>query len=148
MRIFRYRRPFGLYVALAFSAGVLVSGLFFYRHGSVRPGEFDTRDAGETVRQFTEELALYAALAFSAGALVSGLYFYRRGSLRLRELDARHAAGLRAAEETIGRLTEELRRERSLTGELRKHNNATLRAAAPAALSGGMVVEKPGVRGV
>jgi hypothetical protein len=147
MRIFRYRRFFWLYVALAFSAGVLVWGLFLYLHSSVRPGELDTRDAGEIVRQFAEKLALYVVPAFSAGVFVSGLYFHRRGSLRLGELDARRAAELRGAEETIGRLTDELGRERSLTGELRKHN-AALRAAAPAVLSGGMVVEKPGVREV
>jgi hypothetical protein len=60
---------------------------------------------------------LYLILAFLAGALLSGLFFYREGSVGIRELDTKYAGELRGATETIGRLTEELGRERGINRE-------------------------------
>jgi hypothetical protein len=72
---------------------------------------------------FRHRLVLYLLLAFAAGCLVSGLFFHWRGSVGIGELDTRYAGELRGATETIGRLTEELGRERSLNRELREHNS-------------------------
>jgi hypothetical protein len=66
---------------------------------------------------------VYLVIAFSAGCLVTGLFFHRQGSGRIRELDTRYAGELRGAAETIGRLTEELGRERGINRELREHNS-------------------------
>jgi hypothetical protein len=62
---------------------------------------------------------LYLVLAFLAGCILSGLYFHRKGSVGIRELDNRYAGELRGATETIGRLTEELGRERGINIENR-----------------------------
>jgi hypothetical protein len=75
------------------------------------------------VRPFRFSLIVYLIIAFSAGAVLAGLFFYRQGSLRIRELDTRYAGELRSANETIGRLTEELGRERGINQELREHNS-------------------------
>ncbi|MDR0623982.1 MAG: hypothetical protein LBG10_06075 [Treponema sp.] len=66
---------------------------------------------------------LYLVLAFAAGCLLSGLFFAQRGSLDIRALDSRYAGELRGAAETIGRLTEELGRERGINQDLRDHNS-------------------------
>jgi hypothetical protein len=55
--------------------------------------------------------------------MVTGLFFHRQGSDRIRALDTRYAGELRGAAQTIGRLTEELDRERSINQELREHNS-------------------------
>jgi hypothetical protein len=70
-----------------------------------------------------QRLAVYLLLAFAAGSLAAGLFFHRQGSGRIRELDTRYAGELRSASETIGRLTEELGRERGISQELREHNS-------------------------
>jgi hypothetical protein len=56
------RHRFILYLVLAFLAGCILSGLFFYRKGSVEIRELDTKYAGElrgateTIGRLTEEL--------------------------------------------------------------------------------------------
>jgi hypothetical protein len=65
---------------------------------------------------------VYLVIAFAAGCLAAGLFFHRQGSGRIRALDTRYAGELRGADETIGRLTEELGRERGINQELRERN--------------------------
>ena len=62
-------------------------------------------------------------LAFAAGAVLSGLFFYRKGLGTVGELDRRYAFEYGRAAETIGRLEEELERERELNRDLWEHNN-------------------------
>ena len=62
-------------------------------------------------------------LAFASGAVLSGLFLHRQRSATTGELDNQYALEYRRAAETIGRLEEELGRERELTRELREHNN-------------------------
>jgi len=55
--------------------------------------------------------------------LVSGgVFFHRQGSGTTGELDHRHAEEYGRAVEAIGRLAEELERERDINRELREHN--------------------------
>jgi len=67
--------------------------------------------------------SLYLLLAFLCGALAAGLFSHRQGSRTIGELDRRYAAEHGRAEETVGRLTEELIRERELNRRLQEHNN-------------------------
>jgi len=62
-------------------------------------------------------------LAFAAGTVLSGFFFYRKGTGTVGELDRRYALEHGRAAETIGRLEEELERERDLNRDLREHNN-------------------------
>jgi hypothetical protein len=71
---------------------------------------------------FRFRFVLYLILAFAAGCLAAGLFFSRQRSVGIRELDTRYAGELSGAAETIGRLTEELGRERGINRELREHN--------------------------
>jgi hypothetical protein len=76
-----------------------------------------------TVSPFRRYFVFFLILAFLAGGILSGLFFYRQGSGGIRELDTRYAGELGRATETIGRLTEELGRERGINRELRDHNS-------------------------
>jgi hypothetical protein len=75
-----------------------------------------------TASPFRRHFVFFLVLAFLAGCIFSGLFFYRQGSVGIRELDTKYAGELGRATETIGRLTEELGRERGINRELRDHN--------------------------
>jgi len=66
---------------------------------------------------------LYLLLAFLAGCLCAGLFFNRQRFTNIGELDKRYANEHARATETIGRLEEELGRERELNRQLREYNN-------------------------
>jgi len=66
---------------------------------------------------------LYLLLSFLCGALVTGFFFNRQGTGSIGELDRRYDKEHGRAAEIIGRLTEELERERELNRELREHNS-------------------------
>ncbi|MDR0668549.1 MAG: hypothetical protein LBF95_00570 [Treponema sp.] len=72
---------------------------------------------------FRFRFVLYLVVAFAAGCLLSGLFFHWQGSLGIRALDTRYNQELRGAAETIGRLTEELGRERGINRDLREYNS-------------------------
>ena len=62
-------------------------------------------------------------ISFLAGFVAGELYFNRQGSGSAGELDRQFAAEHGRATETIGRLAEELERERALSRELREYNH-------------------------
>jgi len=66
---------------------------------------------------------LYLLLAFLAGCLCTGLFFNRQRFANIGKLDKRYSNQHARAAETIGRLEEELGRERELNRQLREHNN-------------------------
>ncbi|WP_461257817.1 hypothetical protein [Treponema sp. R80B11-R83G3] len=65
---------------------------------------------------------LYLLLAFLAGCLCAGLFFNRQRFANTGILDKRYANQHARAAETIGRLEEELERERGINKQLREHN--------------------------
>jgi hypothetical protein len=69
-------------------------------------------------------------LAFIAGCLAAGFFFYRYGSPTIGGLDNKYSFEHGRATEIIGRLEEELGRERELNRELREHNNRAREIAA------------------
>jgi len=68
-------------------------------------------------------------LAFLAGGMVAGLFFYRSRPDDIGKLDSRYNIEHRRAAEIIGRLEEELGRERELNRRLREHNNRARKLA-------------------
>jgi len=62
-------------------------------------------------------------LAFLAGIIYTGIFFHLQRPRSVGELNRRYALEHRRAAETIGRLTEELERERDLNRELREYND-------------------------
>lgn len=66
---------------------------------------------------------LYLFAAFAAGCVLSGIFFYRQRSRSIGELDQRYGHEYTGAAETIGRLEEELGKERELNRALRDHNS-------------------------
>jgi len=66
---------------------------------------------------------IYLLLAFLAGCLFAGFFLNRYRFTDAGELDKRYNKQHARAAETIGRLEEELERERRLNRELRAHNN-------------------------
>jgi hypothetical protein len=76
-----------------------------------------------TVRPLRLPFVVYLILAFSAGAVPAGVLAHRQGYDAIRELAAKYSGELRSVAETIGRLTEELERERGINQGLREHNN-------------------------
>ena len=83
---------------------------------------------------------LLLLLAFAAGCILTGLFFHQWRSGTIRELDRRYTAEHSRAAETIGRLTEELGRERELNRELRDHNSRARAIAAGLAESSNRTV--------
>jgi len=75
----------------------------------------------ETIHRFRP--LLYLLLAFLAGCLCAGLFFNRQRFANIGILDKRYANEHARATETIGRLEEELGRERELNRQLRDNNN-------------------------
>ena len=75
----------------------------------------------ETIHRFRP--ILYLLLAFLAGCLCTGLFFNRQRFANIGILDKRYANQHARAAETIGRLEEELGRERDINRQLREHNN-------------------------
>ncbi|MCL1836847.1 MAG: hypothetical protein FWG46_04790 [Treponema sp.] len=67
--------------------------------------------------------AMCMLLAFLAGTIHTGIFFHRQRPRSAGELDRRYALEHGRAAETIGRLTEELERERELNRELREYND-------------------------
>jgi len=65
---------------------------------------------------------LFLLLAFIAGGILAGFLINRQGSASIRELDNRYDLEYGRATETIGRLEDELERERDLNRQLREHN--------------------------
>jgi len=74
----------------------------------------------ENLRRFYPLLILL--LAFLAGCLFTGLLICGQRSGSIGELDSRYTLEHSRATEIIGRLEEELGRERELNRELREHN--------------------------
>ena len=66
---------------------------------------------------------MYLILAFLAGCICAGLFFNRQRFANIGILDKRYANQHARAAETIGRLEEELGRERDINRQLREHNN-------------------------
>jgi hypothetical protein len=60
--------------------------------------------------------------AFVCGAVAAGFLVYKLRPGTIGELDQRYAAEYAGATETIGRLEEELGRQRELNRQLREHN--------------------------
>ena len=75
----------------------------------------------EKIRRFIP--LFYLLLAFLAGCLVTGFFVIGQRSAASRRLDKRYADQHRGATEIIGRLEDELGRERELNRQLREHNN-------------------------
>jgi len=75
----------------------------------------------ETIHRFRP--ILYLLLAFLAGCLCTGLFFNRQRFANIGRLDKRYSDQHARAAETIGRLEEELGRERELNRQLLDHNN-------------------------
>jgi len=67
-------------------------------------------------------LLLFLLLAFIAGYLFSGLLIFGSGSGISARLDRRYDNQYTRATETIGRIENELRRERDINRQLREHN--------------------------
>ena len=65
---------------------------------------------------------LFLVLAFAAGCLCAGIFFIGQRSYTTRELDQRYYNQHDGATDIIGRLEEELGRERELNRQLREHN--------------------------
>ena len=65
---------------------------------------------------------LFLLLAFLAGGLCAGLLLNRQGPSTVGELDRRYDQQHGRATETIGRLEDELERERDINRQLREHN--------------------------
>jgi len=65
----------------------------------------------------------YIILAFIAGCLCTGLFFTGQRSGSIGKFDTRYDRQHRGATEIIGRLEEQLTRERELNRQLREHNN-------------------------
>ena len=74
----------------------------------------------EIFRRF--RLYIFILLAFLAGCIFAGLFFAGQRPAAVGELDQRYAAEYAGATEIIGRLEEELARERDLNRKLREHN--------------------------
>jgi hypothetical protein len=66
---------------------------------------------------------VYIVIAFIAGCLVAGVFLSGLRSSATGKLDKRYADQYRGATEIIGRLEDELGRERELNRQLREHNN-------------------------
>jgi hypothetical protein len=82
-------------------------------------GIFDSMQKMLYCRRFL----LFLILAFLAGCLFTGFFFDRFRFTGAGELDKRYYSQYGRAAETIGRLEEELRRERQLNSQLREHNS-------------------------
>jgi len=65
----------------------------------------------------------FILLAFITGCICTGLYFNRQRFTDIGELDKRYNSQHGRAAEIIGRLEEQLDRERQLNNQLREHNN-------------------------
>lgn len=65
---------------------------------------------------------LLLLFVFTAGFLLAGLFCCRQGSRSIGRLDRRYALEHGRAEETVGKLAEELEREREFNRRLREHN--------------------------
>jgi hypothetical protein len=78
-------------------------------------------------------------LAFSAGVVLAGFFFRRQVSCGIRELDTRQDGELRRANKTIGRLAEELCRERGINRELCAINSEHLKKDWNAVLRDGVI---------
>jgi hypothetical protein len=65
---------------------------------------------------------IYILLSFLAGCLLTGFLLYRPRPGAIRVLDKRFNSQYARAAETVGRLEEELKRERELNRQLRDHN--------------------------
>jgi len=65
---------------------------------------------------------IYLLLAFLAGSLLTGFLLYRPRPSAVGILDKRFNNQYTRAAETVGRLEEELNRERELNRQLRDHN--------------------------
>jgi len=68
-------------------------------------------------------LLLCILFAFLAGCLCTGLFFNRQRFANIGILNKRYANQHARAAETIGKLEEELGRERELNRQLQEHNN-------------------------
>ena len=66
---------------------------------------------------------LFLVFGFLAGCLLTGLLFCRQRSASPGGLDTRYDIEYTRAAEIIGRLEEELGRERDFNNQLREHNN-------------------------
>jgi hypothetical protein len=65
---------------------------------------------------------IFLVLSFFAGCLFAGFFIYRLGSGAIGKLDKRYNSQYARATETIGRLEEELERERGINRQLLEHN--------------------------
>ena len=72
---------------------------------------------------------MYLLLAFLAGCLLTGLFLNRQRFTNIGRLDKRYSDQHSRATETIGRLEEELGRERELNRQLQEHNNRARKIA-------------------
>jgi len=66
---------------------------------------------------------LFLVLAFTAGCLCAGIFFIGQRSYTVGELDQRYNSQHDGATDIIGRLEEELGRERELNRQLRANNS-------------------------
>jgi succinate dehydrogenase/fumarate reductase flavoprotein subunit len=81
----------------------------------------------ETIHRL--RLILYLLLAFLAGCILTGLFFNRQRFANIGRLDKRYANEHARTAETIGRLEEELGRERDINRQLREHNTRARKIA-------------------
>ena len=65
---------------------------------------------------------LFLLLSFVAGCLLTGFLLYRPRPSAVARLDKRFASQYARAAETVGKLEEELKRERGLNRQLREYN--------------------------
>jgi hypothetical protein len=74
-------------------------------------------------RTIRRRYVLFIFLAFIVGCLLTGFFFNRYRFTGIGELDQRYDSQHGRAAETIGRLEDELGRERELNRQLREHNS-------------------------
>jgi len=67
-------------------------------------------------------IVIFLIFAFLAGCIFTGIFFYRSGPWAVRELDRRYNLQHERAAGIIGRLEDELERERDINRRLREHN--------------------------
>ena len=70
----------------------------------------------------TTFFVLLLVIAFAHGVVLSGFFNCRQRDGSIGEIDNRYDLEYADATETIGKLTEELERERNVNRELREHN--------------------------
>lgn len=87
----------------------------------------DTKNLRKTIASirsaiYRRRFVLFIILAFLAGGICTGLFISGQRSAASGRLDQRYNRQYSRAAETIGRLEDELERERSINRQLREHN--------------------------